>query len=86
MKDQYIFNLNEENAANMLGITIQTIRNWRRNGTLPDYLYRKFGKPSYPKIRYCQLLLLRWQSIDIEERQSEEVWARAQLIKSLQAL
>jgi hypothetical protein len=86
LKTQFIFNLDEKEAADTLGIVIDTIRNWRNNGTLPDYLYRRFGPPAQLRIRYCLTLLLRWQAVggDEVERQKEEAWARGELIKSLQ--
>jgi hypothetical protein len=86
MSQKFIFNIDEQAAADLLGMTIDTIRNWRNNGTLPDYLYRRFGNPNQLRIRYCQLLLLRWQACaDESELKSEEMWARAELIKSLKS-
>jgi hypothetical protein len=86
MQIRFIFNLDEKEAADTLGLTIDTIRTWRSNGTLPDYLYRRFGTPSQYRIRYCLHLLLRWQSVCSDEidRQQEEVWARSELIRSLE--
>lgn len=87
MRQQFIFNIDEQTAADTLGMTIDTIRTWRNNGTLPDYLYRRFGNPNQLRIRYCQLLLLRWQAVSGEpvDLRKEETWARAELIKSLKS-
>lgn len=83
-KPTFIFSLEEATAAELLGISIETIRTWRTNTTLPDYLYRRFGSKVQPRIRYCQLLLLRWQALSTEtERLSEEIWARSEVEKSL---
>jgi hypothetical protein len=79
-----IFNSSEQEIADLLGMTIDSVRNWRSNGTLPDYLYRRFGNSNQPRIKYCELLVLRWQACaDERELKGEETWARAELIKSL---
>jgi hypothetical protein len=79
-----IFNSSEQEIADLLGMTLDSIRNWRTSGTLPDYLYRRFGNINQLRIKYCELLVLRWQACtDESELKSEETWARAELIKSL---
>jgi phage terminase Nu1 subunit (DNA packaging protein) len=79
-----IFNSSEQEIADLLGMQVDTVRSWRQNGTLPDYLYRRFGNSSQFRIKYCELLVLRWQACaDEGELKSEEMWARAELIKSL---
>ena len=82
-KPVFIFSLDEQEVADILGMTLQTVRTWRGNGTLPDYLYRRFGKDSQLRIRYCQVLLLRWQAADSTDRLGEEIWARSEIEKSL---
>lgn len=86
VKTQFIFNLDEKDAADTLGMTIDTIRTWRNKGILPDYLYRRFGCDTQLRIRYCLPLLLRWQAVSGEpvDLQKEEAWARGELIKSLE--
>jgi hypothetical protein len=79
-----VFNTDEKEIADLLGMTLDSIRKWRNNGTLPDYLYRRFGNSNQPRIKYCELLVLRWQACaDEVELKKEEAWARAELIKSL---
>lgn len=79
-----IFNASEQEVADLLGMTIDSIRTWRNNGTLPDYLYRRFGNSNQLRIKYCELLVLRWQACADElELLKEEMWARAQISKSL---
>jgi hypothetical protein len=79
-----IFNSSEQEIADLLGMQIDTIRTWRNSGTLPDYLYRRFGNSGQLRIKYCELLVLRWQACtDESELNAEEMWARAELIKSL---
>jgi hypothetical protein len=81
---RFIFNSSEQEIADLLGMTIDSVRNWRSNGTLPDYLYRRFGNSNQLRIKYCELLVLRWQACQDEgELNKEEIWARAELIKSL---
>jgi hypothetical protein len=82
---KYVFNLSESEAAEILGISPRTLRNWR-SSDLPDYLYRRFGRAGHPIIRYCADLLLRWQAIDPDDVSAlakEETTARKELIKSL---
>ena len=83
IRSVFIFALDEQEAAAMLGLSIDTVRKWRRDDTIPDYLYRRFGKDSQLRIRYCQVLLLRWQAADSTDRLAEEIWARAEIEKSL---
>ena len=84
-KPTFIFSLEESTAADLLGISIETIRTWRTNNTLPDYLYRRFGSKVQPRIRYCQILLLRWQALGTEEERAvEEREMRGELIRSLE--
>jgi hypothetical protein len=79
-----IFNSSEQEIADLLGMQVDTVRTWRQNGTLPDYLHRRFGNSNQLRIKYCELLVLRWQACtDHSELKAEEMWARAELIKSL---
>lgn len=85
MKTKFTFNLTEKAAAQTLGVCLKTVQNWRKNGTLPDYLYTKFGAAGHPRVRYCEELLLKWQAhgTDTATLAKLEQQARAQLIKSL---
>lgn len=82
----YKFNLSEREAADLLNRHVRTLRNWRKNDTLPSYIYRSFGRAGHPTIRYCGELLERWQAIhpdDVSELQKEEMAARKELAKAL---
>jgi hypothetical protein len=81
----YVYNLTEQQAAELFGVTDRTIRNWRRSH-MPDYLYRLQGRAGHSKIRYCRELLLRWQAIDPDDVSGlaeEEKRARRELDRSL---
>jgi hypothetical protein len=85
LMSKFIFNLSESAAAELLGISIHTLRKWRTSH-LPDYLYRRFGRAGHPVIKYCPELLSRWQAIDPDDvsgLKNEETQARRELLKSL---
>lgn len=48
----------EVEAANEIGVTVETIRRMRFRGEIPDYCYTKFG---YKQLKYCMALLVDWQ-------------------------
>ena len=86
MKTQiFEYSLTEEQASSLIGLSLSTLRSWRTKQTIPDYLYRRFGVSHQQRIRYCQVLLLRWQALDNEaDLVGEEMWARKAVIDSLE--
>jgi hypothetical protein len=52
------FDATERMAAAALGISIETLRKWRRSGKVPSHTYAKSG---YKFVRYCLPLLRDWQ-------------------------
>lgn len=77
----FIYNKKEKEIAEALGVAETTIKNWRNNGTLPDFCYRFFGASHKPTLRYSLPLVVRWQA---GLSPSEELKIREQLIKELE--
>lgn len=73
--NKFIYNSTESQIAELLGVTTRTLANWRESGKIPKYLYRRFGDNNYSRIRYCELLVLRWQHTPESEKTQEELSA-----------
>jgi Helix-turn-helix domain len=52
------FDAKEKAAAAFLGISVETLRKWRRSGKVPAHTYAKSG---YKFVRYNLFLLRDWQ-------------------------
>jgi hypothetical protein len=70
------FDATERIAAETLGISVETLRKWRRAGKVPSHVYAKSG---YKFVRYCLPLLKDWQ-LD-----PDDLEARARAIELLQS-
>jgi hypothetical protein len=52
------FDTTERMAATSIGVSVETLKKWRRSGKIPSHTYTKFG---YKFVRYCIPLLKDWQ-------------------------
>jgi hypothetical protein len=72
----YLYGLSEREAANILDVSVETMKRWRRGKIISPYLYRNCGPSHKPHYRYNKILLTRWSILPIEDRPAEEVRAK----------
>lgn len=68
------FNATRLQASRLLGISLETVKRWERNGKIPTHIYTKFG---YKTVRYCLPLLQEWQlnpdDLEVQARSAANV-------------